>query len=579
MKYTKNKHYRTRASASTATIPHKTPKNNLHPKFALFDHYTEDKRITAAGVLAKYWEQISKNWNNNTAQGYIDMYNDVILLCMDEIALEEYQSKDDYEKLMVDILSGARRGGKPSSSFSLSYKKKYRFLVKRILDIAAKNGECLNVLWGTNFAPPENIDLDKEEEKIRTQLHKSLLPAEEWTLKDLVFSDPHQSGEYMFALLMWALGGRPQEIADIQWSDIRPISADGERYVIALVTTVDESSGGPDDVDKSRTGGKTKNMFRFVPISSALRDFLLERREEVETAFTKAKEADQASGEDNAKEENNPKKIIPDKIHSVGDLHVCCAGDNFFRRCNLRKARNVCRDLLFQIGINEAIFRYFEKQMEQDMANASTTKKAESIWGKEKSVTSYLLRRHFCTILFLLGLSEDEIHYLMGHAFSETKAYLSTKRSDFRYPPFLESIWEKMALRPIFNNPPDWDAQAIHFGANHASRTQIDIPHSVVCIEESAKGGQLELRISPNEAGDPIQVTIDTITTDGAPVPVRGTYRTTQAHGNQRENVNVVNDLLRMYQVSNRARKPGSSSEDISQPESKSDHHSSDNPR
>lgn len=529
-------------------------RNSLIPNFGSHLSHINGKP-TATAILTEYWPEISKNWNDATAGSYIDYFNDVILKHFSTRPIAEFDSLAKYEAIIANIKkSGTRRDGE-DAEYSEATLQKFRFLISQVLKTAAEKGVCTNVLWGTSFSVPEDSDTDKEDEEVRTEHHKSLLPYEELKLDAEVFQNPLQSGEATFSLLAWALGGRPQELAAVLWSDIKAIGPDtssvteadnttctvedtpaegndsnpagddanqrfpvvhpdGMQYAIALLTTVYKKG--------YKVGGKTPSMFRYIPISPRLYQFLLKRREAVEKAFI----------------EQKAKGTLPIHITSVDMLPVCCAGDNYFARCNLQTARNYCRDLLRRIGIKEAIFRFYERE--------AARSKDKSVWGEEKSVTTYLLRRNFCTHLYNLGLSEEEIHYLLGHSMK----HMVKKRSDFRYTPFMQDICDKLAKRPIFNPPPQYDGPVFNSVSTRTTRTERNVPQQNIRVGCHPAGGKLEIKITPNEAGDPIRIDFEVLSKDGNPVVISGEYASTEAHGDQRQNVNVLSDLLRIYKTS-----------------------------
>lgn len=513
----------------------------------LFHRHPEsyDGKYTAVFILRNYWDEMAEcaHWNDDTKEQYEGYFDDEILPHFAAKPIEAFDSPAKYENIISKIQESRIRKRGVKSAYSESTLQKFRYLLRLVLEYAVKKEHlCIDVLWGTNFSVPSNVDPDKEREAVRTILHKSLLPIEEMKLEQEVFQNPLQSGEAMFALLAWALGSRPQETGAILWSALKPINLqaysipdeentnenmgdDGNQalqdkmpedpqYAIALHTTVYGKFYKP--------GGKTASMYRYIPISPRLSKFLLERRKAVEKAF----------------HEREVAGTLPENITSVDKMPVCCAGDDFFNPCNLQKARNNCRDLLRRIGVKEAIFRFYEREaaMSQDF----------SIWGEEKSVTSYLLRRNFITLCYCLGLSEDEILYLAGHSMK----HMVRKRADFRYTPFMQALSEKLAFRPIFNELPDWDAVAFVPTENRRTKTVPNVPQQNVRIGYHPDGGKLTIEITPNEAGDPIRIDLSVLSKDGKPVVITGEYVTTKAHGDQRQNVNVLADLHRIYKTS-----------------------------
>lgn len=469
---------------------------------------------TAVEVLSQHWDAVSKRWNDDTAEQYVDYYRRIILPHFAARPLESYADVQAYEDLFQKISSIGTIRDPDGGQYSPATLQKFRHLIKVVLKVAAEVNMCPDVLWGTDFSLPEDEDPDEAEAHARTRLRKSLMPEEEYALADLVFVDSTQDGEYMFAILSLATGGRPQEIADLRFGDVISINPAKNQYGIAILTTVCGKS--------SKRGGKTRNMYRIIPISKRLYRFLEERKAAVIKTISEAQKAQDS--------ESLMEPIVP-----VEELFICCAGKNFFARCDLKHASNVCRDLLRRIGIKESLMRFFEKE--------ASRSDDESVWGKEKLVTSYILRRHFCTLAYLLSLSETEILYLMGHSMD----HLITKRSDFRYSPFMSTLCDKLSLRPIMNPLPDWDANAFLVTDQPASKTYINVPLQNITLDGSATGGTLTITITPNEANDPIRINFKTAATNGAPITINGTHQTALAHGVQRKNISVISDVLQMY--------------------------------
>lgn len=513
----------------------------------LFHRHPEsyDGNPTAVYVLRKYWDEMaeSAHWNEETQEQYEDYFDNDILPHFAAKPIEAFDSPAAYEEIIAEIQKSRIRKRGVKSAYSESTLQKFRYLLRLVLEYAVKKEDlCINVLWGTNFSVPSNVDPDREREAVRTILHKSLLPIEEMKLEQEVFQNPLQSGEAMFALLAWALGSRPQETGAILWSALKPINL--QAYSIPDEENTNENMGDdgnqalqdklPEDPQYAialyatvygkfyKPGGKTVSMYRYIPISPRLSKFLLERRKAVEKAF----------------HEREVAGTLPKNITSVDEMPICCAGDDFFNHCNLQKARNNCRDLLRRIGVKEAIFRFYEREaaMSQDF----------SIWGDEKSVTSYLLRRNFITLCYCLGLSEDEILYLAGHSMK----HMVRERSDFRYTPFMQALSAKLAFRPIFNELPDWDAVAFVPAEKPRTKTVRNVPQRNVRVGCHPNGGKLAIEITPNEAGDPIRIDLGVLSKDSKPIVISGEYVTTEAQGEQRQNVNVLADLHRIYKTS-----------------------------
>lgn len=398
----------------------------MKPDFAREPMLINGKR-TFASILDEYWDEISQRWNLDTQTTYSRDYEDLILPRFRAQALEYFDHVSRFDDVIEEIRRGGTRRYGKDSEYSSSTLRHFRHLMRRVVKIAAVHGICEDVLWGTIYVDEENNEPDEAVVEEKTRLHKSLLPEEEYDLAEEIFSDPLQAGEKMVALLGWAHGTRPQESAAVNWGHILPLSDHSDKYVLAVLTTVDG--------DGTKLGGKSNNMFRFMPISNKEYEFLMRRKQHIQKLID--------SGMLVLDVENG--------ITSIEHLPIACAGHDYAKRCSLRKASNVCKDILRSIGIKETLYRY----LSQEAAASDDI----SVWGREKDVTLYLLRRNFGTHLHNLGLTMSKIQYLMGHKIDDPLV----KRADFRNSDVMNDLWDRLSLRPVLNELPKLEDDEIVF--------------------------------------------------------------------------------------------------------------------
>lgn len=97
------------------------------------------------------------------------------------------------------------------------------------------------------------------------------------------------------------------------------------------------------------------------------------------------------------------------------------------------EAKKVFRD----IHLNERVLFNIEKELKDDQMDVIL---------KEKSASAYLFRRNFATNLYLCGLEETEIRYVIGHdlddVYETRNEYVNDKR---RY-----EIFQKMNRRKFY---------------------------------------------------------------------------------------------------------------------------------
>lgn len=222
----------------------------MKPNFTNEPMLINGKR-TFASVLDEYWDEVSQRWNLNTQTAYSRDYEDLILPRFRTQPLEHFDHVSQFDDVIEEIRQGGTRRYGKDSEYSSSTLRHFRHLMRRVVKSAAAHGICEDVLWGTIYVDEENNDPDKAVVEEKTRLHKSLVPEEEYDLAEEIFSDPLQAGEKMVALLGWAHGTRPQESAAVNWGHILPLSDHSDKYVLAVLTTVDG--------DGTKLGGKTNN--------------------------------------------------------------------------------------------------------------------------------------------------------------------------------------------------------------------------------------------------------------------------------------------------------------------------------
>ena len=97
------------------------------------------------------------------------------------------------------------------------------------------------------------------------------------------------------------------------------------------------------------------------------------------------------------------------------------------------------RAVLRKIHVNEDVVSYIDRRLHQDAGDMDL---------RVKDPTTYLLRRNLGTHLYLLGMNETEIQYIMGHSIEDP--YII--RNHFGNEDLLYEIHQKMKNRPFLND-------------------------------------------------------------------------------------------------------------------------------
>jgi hypothetical protein len=215
----------------------------------------------------------------------------------------------------------------------------------------------------------------------------------------------------MGLLLMYALGLRNGEACGANYGDIRPMIHHPECKVLWVYKS---TVAGTNILQSS---GKTRNADRILPVPDVLEQFLEERRRYLQETVV----------------------FSPDgEIQSVDDLPIACVGDNYVLRCSASQLTSAGRELFRRSKLEEDQLAYIDATLSQTLESGEMT---------EKDPTAYLFRRNFGTHLHILGLSEAEIEYVIGHDIDDDYE----TRNEFVNEEKLYEIKLKLDKRPIFN--------------------------------------------------------------------------------------------------------------------------------
>jgi len=131
----------------------------------------------------------------------------------------------------------------------------------------------------------------------------------------------------------------------------------------------------------------------------------------------------------------------------------------------------------------------------EELQDESVSQKDSLPFEDRKDPTAYLFRRNFGTHLHILGLSEPEIEYVIGHDIDDPYE----TRNEFVNEEKLFAIKQKMDCRPLVNSDRSQIGQSVHVGEHLPLQhtTHMQIP---------AASAETELHITTNEPTDNITV-------------------------------------------------------------------------
>lgn len=379
----------------------------------------EGEKLTFCGALEHRYKHISHYWNDETRRKYEREYDDIILPSLENHnnkAIDEY-TKSDFESAIESICQKGFTQSGIRKQYSESTIHHFQNLFYIVVFHSAAYGLCEDVLWGTTFA----IDKLGEDEEKEARVHqkKSLSVEQEIRLSKELLSDPYTNGTTIALLLMWSLGLRNAEACGLNFQDIKPIENHPECFTAWIYkSTIIESN-------QLQSSGKTYNTGRIVPIPDRVLSLLSTRKERI-------------------------KQIITDQKLDVNveGLPICCSGhidrdtDLFLTRSKAADVTKAAPAVFAKAGISSKQIAYLDLEL-SDGNIASLL--------KEKEPTAYLLRRNFATQMCILGLTNAEMQYLMGHSVED--AYES--RNEFVDSERIYAMHRKLHYRSLLNDASD----------------------------------------------------------------------------------------------------------------------------
>lgn len=351
--------------------------------------YQIDGKPTFRGVIGEYLDEDKLRWRKEaTIKSYAADFNTKILPNLpdhDTKTMDAY-TEEDFEQLIQTLKdTGKNPGGMTFQPYADTTIQHYRRIIYAVVKAAVDAELCADFLWGTEYALAEEDDEDYSEEiEERVRLKKSFTPEEEQTIADAVFTNPRQRGQEMGILMMDALGLRNNEACGADFGCIKPMDSHPEVHALWVYQTTKHGTS------VLGSSGKSKNADRIIPIPDLVYDFLMERKQFVEEELERI-----------AAESGMDRSELP----AVEELPIACFGTDYTQRCASRHLTAACRELFRNIGISEKMMAYLDRDLHRN----------EYAELKEKDATAYTFRRNFGTHLFILGLEEAEIQYIMGH--------------------------------------------------------------------------------------------------------------------------------------------------------------------
>ena len=340
----------------------------------------------------KYYEHLKRNWDK-VLDRYLKAYNNVIIPAAEKTesglrALARMEN-DDVEEILLQI---RRDKGFCCAESTI---RLMRYLIWCVYKEGFLNGHYDdNLLYEKLGIFGRSLSEEDQQKKAEMMLMKKSLSIEEelraaeWFKTKLNLEgksvEEEPKGEYYGLLMMFAYGLRNAEACGLNFDAIVKVP-DRDFSCIYVKTTTD---GGSNEL---KTGGKTLNFTRVLPVYDFLEKILDERRsiiiDYLERSGKSRKEAETL----------------------VNGYPIVCRGSYYSERASrddlTKEGRRFLREIIGDgyAAVNQAAGQILFKQKLLD-SNID-----------EKDATTYLLRRSAATNYYAIGFSASQIQFLMGH--------------------------------------------------------------------------------------------------------------------------------------------------------------------
>ena len=436
---------------------------------------------TFAGVLIEFWDDVSKNWKEErTGRSYLADYKRFVLPYVTDRPLKDCD-REVFDNLMTRLPELRSKEGLITG---LPQIRHFKWIIKKVLEAAEKNGVCPDILWGTDYNFPVSASEERLNSDELVKLRKSLAVEEEINIARLILEDPLEEGQKIGLALMFGLGLRNSEACWVKFGDVKPFVCDNSMYYMLVYSSGAFGAGG------ERFSGKSENMPRLVPIPNKLLSLIFERRKFLYELIERGEflVAGQAVTFDSCEQ-------IDDYIDR---LTIACVDSDYSAACSSAVLTRTAKNLLKKVEVDQELLSLIDREFRRPGRTEDGI--------KEKEPTAYLFRRNLGTHLYLLGLNDSEIQYVMGHDIEEE----GERRNFFRNEEKLYPIAKKMSKRPILNENSQNKGKEIlldWFSDRNVCEEEVHIPITeglkkiVISIDQCEPGSSLDLIVDGSRNG------------------------------------------------------------------------------
>ena len=456
-----------------------------------------DGSITFAGVLQNEFNKtdstglnigLSKRWNDNTAAQYSRDYLDRLLPTMTKLFGNEKPmhtyTETDFEKILVEITS--------KYHYAERTVMHYRFLLWIVYRAGFECGLYPdNIFWDELIDPMDNQEeFEKRRVAALTRIRKSFSIKEDIMLMQwfLSLNPATTPGPEVALAFMYFSGCRNNEACGADFGAFHALPSHPETAVFDMFKTTVVGS------NQVKSGGKSSNAPRTLPIHPLLFQFLQKRKAWIERQVVEGKLS------------------LPKGIHSVDQLPIACIGTDYITRAQTGDLSRAGRTLFQKLGIHKS-----ELAVLHQILFSEEFRQTQII---EKDPTTYLFRRNVATRLYHLGFEWTSIQYWIAHEIDDSLLM----RSYFADEDILHQLSQEYSKHPIFTVMSD-------LLDNAHTEKRILSPSEELCLVATA-----------NEPCQQIEVSLLSI---NHPINIVATELSSVRCGHT--NANILNNLYRAY--------------------------------
>lgn len=371
-------------------------------------------KLTLFGAFKKCQDELAAKqiWTGGTPAQYEAVFRNLIVPALrdhDRKPLSAY-SRQELEAAVETI----RRKGYEQEGVRQNYADitldKIRYLIRITVQAAADDYLCMDVFAEVG----DNQSRKNQKCKAAKLIPKSMTPEQEIRAGQALLTDPMQSGQRMGLAAMFCLGLRNGEGAGLNFGDIKIWRGEEGFWVAWIYKTTAPGT------NQLQSGGKTCNADRVIPVPDRFVWLVLERKRRLQ-------------------------ELLGDTCN-VDELPIACKDNDYFTRCSADDLTQAAKDLFRQIDIlpEQIMAAYEDMQRELDSIDP-LLQTDEDILTRDP--TAYFLRRVGATGMAMVGLTEPEIAYCIGHDIEDPR---ETRNGFLRTDKLLE-IKKKLDKRAVVN--------------------------------------------------------------------------------------------------------------------------------